>query len=344
MNEYETIKSARAMLQASHRVAQSEKTIAGYNQKAVRINRLAKERGGRSFDSLIAAAKETKSANTWFSRRASLMHALRTTIEILLTEQDKAQRALKEARIPLEDPAWGQWRELVGKIASALAKYDRLQQEPGPAIEDRRPRQSKRKHMRGLPKDWRERIIARMPKYRAAVLTQAVTGCRPEEITKGVKLWIEDGTLIAEIQGSKVTEKSGQPWRRMFWPVDSESALVAQLVEAVRGGLTVARIEDAKAYSGAVRSAGEREWPKRTKNVTPYCFRHAAASDMKAAGMEDDVISQALGHCADVARTYYGQWQMGAKTGGVVPKSVEAARKIRIKKAVVVSRKKKASP
>lgn len=171
-----------------------------------------------------------------------------------------------------------------------------------------------------------------MPSYRLAVLAQAATGCRPDELTRGVKLEIVGGELVAEIQGSKVTAKAGQPWRRLAWSVDSESPLVRMLVGEVLAGAAVAKIEDAKTYSGAVRAAGARAWPKRKASLAPYCFRHKMASDMKASGAEDSDISAALGHCVDVARSYYGQWQQGRASGGVAPKRVEASRPVRVKK------------
>lgn len=335
MEEYETIRRARAMLEAS-RIARpavrlADRTIAGYKVKAKRIvtAALAGGGGGNGIDQIIALAKDTKSANTWFSRRAALSFSFRFQVERLLQDQDKMQRALKALQAP-DDPRWDDWRNLVTRIGMYVEWHDQLQSEAGPPIEERRPRHSKRKDMRGLPDDWREKLVARLPNYRAAALTQAVTGCRPDELQKGVKLSIVDGRLVAEIDGSKVTEKSGQPWRRLSWSVDSDSPLVAMLLEEVRGGLAVAKIDDAKRYSGAVRAAGAREWPRRTKSIAPYCFRHQLASDMKASGVDDATISQALGHCADVARSYYGSWQQGRRSGGVAPKQVEAPRPVRV--------------
>jgi hypothetical protein len=53
------------------------------------------------------------------------------------------------------------------------------------------------------------------------------------------------------------------------------------------------KIEDAKAFSGAVRAPGEREWAWCNKTITPYCFRHAAASGMRSSGLDHAAISQA---------------------------------------------------
>jgi integrase len=327
--EYDVIKQARTLLQASRAETPSERTIAGYEAKAKRLHGLVKAGTEQGIESFILHAKRTKSAATWFSRRAALLYLFRTALTKLLSEQDNVQRALKAAKVPIDAPQWHEWRRMITRAGIWMDWITRLQSEPGPAIEDRKPRHSKRKDMKGLPDDWRERIIARLPKYRNAALAQAVTGCRPDELAKGVKLSIADGQLVAEVQGSKVTEKSGQPWRRLAWPVDSESPLVSALVQEVQNGLSIATIGDTKTYSGAVRAAGMREWPGRRKSVTPYCFRHAAASDMKASGMDDSAISQALGHCADVARSYYGQWQMGS-SNGVAPSGVKATRPVRI--------------
>jgi hypothetical protein len=46
-----------------------------------------------------------------------------------------------------------------------------------------------------------------------ATLVNAVTGCRPYEMAKGMPLAIEDEMLAATIRGAKVTAKAGQLWR-----------------------------------------------------------------------------------------------------------------------------------
>lgn len=339
MDEFEIIKRARAMLQASRVAEPSKKTADGYRQKAVYLMKVAAALEGEEIERLIAVAKKTRSVSTWFSRRAALSHSFLRAVDKLLGQQDAMQRELRGKQVPMDREEWDGWRLLVKKIEQLIDWQERLQREPSLPMADRKPRHSKRKDMHGLPEDWRERIIDRMPTYRLAVLTQAVTGCRPDELARGIKLQIVGGELVAEIEGAKVTAKSGQPWRRLAWSVDSDPPLVRMLVNEVLAGATVAKIEDAKTYSGAVRAAGAREWPKRKASLAPYCFRHQMASDMKASGMEDAEISAALGHCADVARSYYGQWQQGTASGGVAPKRVEAARRVRVKKQLTVAKK-----
>lgn len=327
MQEYVTIKQARAMLQASGTGMPSTQTIAGYEAKTRRIINRAGQ--GAGIDELIAQAKHTQSAATWFSRRAALMHSFRSAVDRLLAEQDTMQRAIKATQSLGHSPDLAAWQKTVKKIGRMTEWHELLRNEPGPDIEQRRPRHSKRKDLRGLPADWRERMVARLPNYRLAVLVQAVTGCRPDELVNGVQLEIQSGYLVATIKGSKVTAKTGQPWRRLLWRVDSESPLVRNLVVEVQAGASMAKIKSAKAYSGAVRAAGAREWPERKTTVTPYCFRHAAASDMKASGIGKALISQALGHCSDVTKQYYGSHHQ-ARGGAITPDLVEAARAVQV--------------
>lgn len=328
MQEYETIKDARAMLQANQASAPSQRTVAGYEAKTALIMR--RVRPATDIESVITQAKQTRSVSTWFGRKAALMYTLRRNTAYLLAEQDTMQRAIKAAQAAGGAPSQEGWQEIVRKIGLMAEWHRRLQVEPGPPVEDRRQRHSKRRDLRGLPHDWRERLVARMPNYRLAVLANAVTGCRPDELAKGVQLAIEGGVLVATIQGAKVTGKTGLPWRRLSWSMDSDSPLVRALIAEVQGGANVAQIVNAKAYSGAMRAAGGREWPKRKTTVTPYCMRHALAADMKASGMGAEEISVALGHCSDVTKQYYGSASQGGRSGAVVPARVEAARQVRM--------------
>jgi hypothetical protein len=52
----------------------------------------------------------------------------------------------------------------------------------------------------------------------------------------------------------------------------------------VRSTRRTVTIENVSNFSEAVSNAAAREWPKRKTTITPYCFRHQAAADTKAAG------------------------------------------------------------
>ena len=189
--------------------------------------------------------------------------------------------------------------------------------------------------MIGLPTDWREQIILRMPTYSMAALTAVVTGCRPAELVHGVKLSIVDGMLVAYIKGAKVdVEKGkGQEWRQLTWAADHSSPLVQDLLRQTRltGGERVVQIKNASNFSKSMSNAGRRIWPKRKSTVTPYCMRHQVAADMKSdGGLTSAEISAALGHVSDVTKSTYGHANMG-KRGGVSPSKVAAARTVKMK-------------
>lgn len=329
MQEYETIKQARAILEEVKGPAPSERTTKGYLAKAKRIIAIAKIKGNE-IEASIAEVKNTRSANTCASRRAAMLWVVRDAMKQLLKDQDSMQRVIREASAAGQPADLIPWRDAIFRIGRLITWHNRLQEEGKLPISGRRRRHSKRQDMKGLPEDWWEKMVDRLPKYRLAVLTQAVTGCRPDELAKGVKLSISGDQLVVEIIGSKVSEKSGQPIRRLKWDLDSKVDLVQKLIAMTADGATEARIANPKAYSSAVRAAGEREWPKRKNTVTPYCFRHAAASDMKGSGMLDVNISAALGHCVSDTKEFYGQRQQGRKGGGVAPKSVETERPVKV--------------
>jgi integrase len=248
-----------------------------------------------------------------------------------LREQDRLQRNFKGE--PGLDPNFELWKETVADLSRWTRVLSSVASAAPIPKSKRTPRHSKRSDMKGLPVDWRERLIVRMPNYHPIVLTAAVCGCRPEELVAGVTLTVEAGMLVAIIPGAKCSDRSGQPWRRLTWSVHDKNRLVQFLIsEVVRvGGDVLVTLKDAKQFSGAVSAAARREWPERARSITPYCFRHAFASDAKAAGASRDDVSRMLGHCVDITKSLYGHAKMGSRKG-VAPLEVHAERDIRISK------------
>ena len=81
----------------------------------------------------------------------------------------------------------------------------------------RAPRNSKRRALSGLPADWRVQLCTRgrAGRYGAAMLVAALTGCRPSELKKGIKVWLaRDATtgqthVHLEMVGAKVNASKG---------------------------------------------------------------------------------------------------------------------------------------
>lgn len=340
---YDIIKRGRDLLTKLPKNELKSATKKDYRSKASRL--VSKLTNEKTYAAVIAEALKTTKKSTWQANRAALIFAFSNGLRARLEEQDKLQRGIKAAIVAGSSPDQTEWLKIVALIESINIGLKELLAARLP-IEGREDRHTKRQDMRGLPEDWRERIIARMPKYADQALVAAVTGCRPAELVKGIELEIDEqtGDLVAMIKGAKTSEKTGQAWRRMRWPANTESPLVRSLIDLVGkhpdGTKVRVAVEDAKAFSGAMRAAGKREWPKRKSTVTPYCMRHQVAADMKASGtLSSGEISAALGHVSDVTKSTYGHANMGRKNGGVAPSVVEAARPVLTKTPSPAARK-----
>lgn len=322
---YDTIMRSRALLNATKKPVVSEATAATYRRQMRQLFNEAKTSEG-----LIKAAQNTTKVSSWYTKRAAILFATRELIEKLLQSQDQVQRSLKN--ISHDDSRWDDWKTTIQEIGRWSELLTLTMSTAPIPIDARTPRHSKKMDMKGLPKNWRECLIERMPNYHPIVLTAAICGCRPDELMSGVTLLIDSGFLVAVINGSKNTNKSGQPWRRLTWPTNHPSPLIQLMLSEVAkvGGEVLIQLKSAKNFHSAVRAAARREWPSRKSDITPYCFRHAIASDAKAAGLPGDMISMMLGHCVDATKSRYGHKKMGS-AGGASPTSVNAAREIKKK-------------
>jgi hypothetical protein len=180
--------------------------------------------------SAITEALKTTKKTSWQASRAALLHSARAGLEGYLAQQDQVQRACKAADLVGQPADWDLWMLMV-KRADDCARAVQAVRAAALPLAGRVDRHTKRQDMAGLPPDWRERPIERMPTYRLATLTAAVTGCRPAELVRGVRMSIEGGMLVAFIRGAKVdvARGKGQEWRRLEWPLDHPSAMVREL-------------------------------------------------------------------------------------------------------------------
>lgn len=262
---------------------------------------------------------DTTSKNTYFRRVAAAQFCIQSLIEKMLASSN--------------------YKELLRLIE--LARI--LARERGKCpIKNPKPRHSKRSDTRNLPMNWREMMVAEMrdtPHY-LPLLVMACTGCRPSELSpdKGVRIEIRSNSITFHIQGAKVKEKQGQPHRQISYAIGKETNLLTlELHRAIEirsiigpDGLEtmVHYVGKISGFTSAIRYAGKKLWPRKRKEITPYCFRHAAASDYKESLMPDDV-SKAMGHCAGKTKSRYGQRQMSGKKNGLNPSEVIADRPVK---------------
>lgn len=307
------VSAARQLLEQMPPSNASAATKDGYKRE---LKRLITRNETRTPDQLWAAICSTRSKRTYYRRIAATKHFLRNMIEESL-EQEK-----------------------VAMLEFSLGLHSKLLEHVGVCpIENSKPRHSKRQDLRGLPWDWRESLYAvlraRKNQFQRAYLVAAVSGCRPAELVAGVTVEITDTLLTVRIlHGAKVKEYQGQPWREISYRFDSKAhPLVQALHEDISRdasihagyGAVEVKINKTDGLTSAIRRAGKFLWPKR--KITPYCLRHAAASDWKAC-LSADEVSGALGHFAPDTKRLYGQAQM-SKTGGLKPVAVKADRPVK---------------
>jgi integrase len=177
---------------------------------------------------------------------------------------------------------------------------------------------------------WQEKLFSEIPKqYQVASAVSAMTGCRPSELEKGVRILLLDGMLVFAIAGSKISQHSGQSKRVLsIDPATStEGGFLSQLLSQCNGGM-VASIRSGKAFTEAVASAGRRAFPHLRCRLSPYVWRHSFASELKAANVPPDEIAMALGHRVTETQECYGR---SAHGGGRSPiAEVHASEPVRI--------------
>jgi integrase len=220
-----------------------------------------------------------------------------------------------------------------GHLTALLALQNKGFQSP------RRKRNSKRKALAGLPTNWREALCQKglAGKYGVAMLVAALTGCRPAELERGVKVWrtfdVERNQYLVhfEISGAKVKAMQGQPSRHMAYPEQNCHPLVALLKESLTkldDNKRLIRVEKAVNFTVEVRRIAASLWPKHPHTITPYCFRHQWAADAKRMGTVDSV-SQGLGHVSSKTRRIYGTALQCSSSLALRPVIIEAERPIK---------------
>ena len=277
-------------------------------------------------EEVITKAKDTNSIRTWGKRRAALMHTfIHMARKLLDPEGEKRKRAVDE----------GAWIKQGNQLAYVTDMLNALDSTEPLEKEKRKPANSKRGQLRGLPDDWQEQILNRMPSYQLQIITLTLTACRPAELENGVLWKLIEGKLHATIQGVKISENSGQPVRELIYSIGPNmTERMAEILKKKDDSLIV-KVDSKVNLTTAIRAAGMRTFPKHPKALTAYSFRHQAAADGKARAYLSDnpeeellKISKWLGHLTDQTRGYYGH-EKQSKGGSVVPDTVITSRAIK---------------
>lgn len=167
---------------------------------------------------------------------------------------------------------------------------------------------AKKSALRLLPPHWRESIwvAASTPEWQQsrpqlmpALAVLWITGCRPAEIEKGIELVAGRDQLVVKITGAKCEDaggrERGQPTRHIGFSVDANAnpalrflhALAVQSAADGTGRYTIRHNKDYR-YNSVV-ALGRSAFPKLRTRISPYCFRHQVASDLKAAASDREI-------------------------------------------------------
>lgn len=227
-----------------------------------------------------------------------------------------AKSCLRQAKAALDMMENAKAVELLDKGCWFITYLELAQQEyrlTAPA-----PRRSKSSSLRGLPPDWPELYLAEASKRRGAywprITALVLTGCRPAELLEGIKVQTIGTDAVqfiipcAKIGAGRVRSITIVPGDRYY---EAAKALAAEHQTIDLGGEHPSR---KNRLSDKVRIIGYRALPRRKEGISPYSFRHAFASDLKAGGYSDMAIAQALGHANVRTKSRYGRYNQG-RTG-----------------------------
>lgn len=192
---------------------------------------------------------------------------------------------------------------------------------------------AKKPALKALPPDWRETLWRKAcepqwresrPRLLPALAVLWLTGCRSAELADGAQVVVRAGHLLIKLKGAKCIDaggrQRGQPTRIIGFASDDDANLALTYLYAMYAdhaieGATQFEIAHDKDYLyNSVVQLGKSAFPKLRTRISPYCFRHQIASDMKA----DPEISlehaaKVMGHLSDYSIGKYGHAVHGRK-------------------------------
>ena len=156
---------------------------------------------------------------------------------------------------------------------------------------------------------WHERLFDQITHaHKSAAAICYLTGARPSEIARGVTVRnsgnANNPMLTIQIQGTKLTAKTGQPERVLRIKGDSLEA--RYLLSQFDGTDLLCVVTKPANLTAAVIKAGKKAFPALKMTVSPYVFRHAISAELKASAMSEERIAQTLGHQATKSPQSYG--------------------------------------
>ncbi|WP_133155170.1 site-specific integrase [Kinneretia aquatilis] len=204
------------------------------------------------------------------------------------------------------------------------------------------PASSKSRMLKRLPMGWREgflEAVASSAQYAMPCALLDACGLRPVELEKGVAMEMKGDRIQVRIEGGKVRDGAGQPWRQFELTREALPAWAYDKVNQATA-LTVSADPDAlRAFIGRVsEKLFPRHDPPRANDIllSAYLFRHALVSDLRAEGWDSADIAAVIGESSAQTTKWYGvNWGTGGRrshktrVASIVKDTVQTARPVR---------------
>ncbi|WP_083214327.1 hypothetical protein [Burkholderia stabilis] len=198
---------------------------------------------------------------------------------------------------------------------------------------------AKKSALKNLPNSWRLQMFVQAaksenrksrPQLLPALAVLWLTGCRPAELEKGVRISCQEGQLTLEVQGAKTVDackrERGQPHRTYNFALGPEAESVNPCLtllrllharEIGRGASEFVVSHDRDYLYNSVVQLGRMAFPGMRTRVSPYVFRHQIASDLKNdRSMPLEEMAAFMGHLSDYSVGKYGHPSYGKSRGG----------------------------
>jgi len=172
---------------------------------------------------------------------------------------------------------------------------------------------SKKKGMEALPPAWPSTLIesAQETELRAVLSVLALTGIRPSELEKGLRIERKDNSLAITVTGAKFDSDRGHETRTITLPI--EGTLVDSITNYLNDlGTESATVSaDPSRLRRALSKLGQQAFPGLGYRMTPYTLRHGVASACKSQKLDPTEIAKILGHRSTKSQSYYGRASLG---------------------------------
>ena len=306
----------------------SERTRIEY----IKLGRTLSKRATQNDDRLSDVLVDTQRPTTFYKRMAAMRYCL--WLQHVELRDEMRESALREGTM---SGIAAEFKDRLQKHLDWLTQYHAVRCHGLPP--DRQKRKSKRQALRGLPQHWRESLCKRgaAGKYSVALLTAALSGCRPAELVAGVYIWrgfdeTEQKEVInIDVAGAKVKARQGQPRRIIHYVASDSHPLIesmSRLLDQQDEPVLKVQIANAGNFTVEIRRLSKCLWPAHRHSITAYCLRHQWSADTKQT-QSGDSVSRGLGHTSAKTRRNYGQAQQASKAGVLRPLAITAERSIK---------------